>query len=430
MPGCSTGEEAYSIAMLIAEGAAAVREVLRSQDFCLRHERTPAPGGARRSLPGQYRRGRAPGAPGALLRRAKTTATGSSGSCAKWITFAPQNLLQDPPFSRLDLITCRNLLIYLEPEFQKKVVALFHFALREGGHLFLGPAETVSGHDDLFHPISKRWRIYARVGQTRHDIVDFPLIGPSQVSSELHRTPALPAEPRLRAREHFQRDLLERYAPASVLIDGGFSVHAFQGLDRRVPPAPERRPDDQSARPGAGGLAGAVARGGATGDRREAGGRGQTPASDAAAHCGPSGSPSDRSGSARTDEGMLTVSFFEREPVSEARPPDPVEARRPESELEAELSATREELRFTLEQMETSNAELQASNEEIRSINEEFQASNEELETSKEELQSLNEELRTVNNQLQVKVPGAGKANQRSEQPSEQHRDRDTIPRS
>jgi hypothetical protein len=107
---------------------------------------------------------------------------------------------------------------------------------------------------------------------------------------------------------------------------------------------------------------------------------------------------------ARTDQGMLTVSFFEREPVAETRPPGPVEERRPESELEAELNATREELRFTLEQMGTSNAELQASNEEIRSINEEFQATNEELETSKEELQSLNEELRTVNNQFQVKV--------------------------
>ena len=101
---------------------------------------------------------------------------------------------------------------------------------------------------------------------------------------------------------------------------------------------------------------------------------------------------------------MLTVSFFEREVVPEAPRPDSVEERHPRDELEAELNATREELRFTLEQMETSNAELQASNEEIRSINEEFQASNEELETSKEELQSLNEELRTVNNQLQVKV--------------------------
>ena len=319
------------------------------------------------------------------------------------ITFAPQNLLQDPPFSRLDLITCRNLLIYLEPEFQKKVVALFHFALREGGHLFLGPAETVSGHDDLFHPISKRWRIYARVGQTRHDIVDFPLIGPSQVSSELHRTPALPAEPRLRAREHFQRDLLERYAPASVLIDGGFSVHAFQGSTGEFLQHPSGDPTTNLL---------ALAREGLQAPLRAAVQRAidekQEVVADARVRRGGALRPIRIAvrplRPARTDEGMLTVSFFEREPVSEARPPDPVEERRPESELEAELSATREELRFTLEQMETSNAELQASNEEIRSINEEFQASNEELETSKEELQSLNEELRTVNNQLQVKV--------------------------
>src|SRR5918996_3353886 len=92
------------------------------------------------------------------------------------IPSAPKNLLQDPPFSRLDLISCRNLLIYLEPEFQKRVLRLFHFALREGGHLFLGSAETIAGQEDLFHAVSKKWRIYRRIGPTRHEVVDFPLL--------------------------------------------------------------------------------------------------------------------------------------------------------------------------------------------------------------------------------------------------------------
>jgi len=89
------------------------------------------------------------------------------------IVFASQNLLRDPPFSRLDLISCRNLLIYLDPEAQKRVMALFHFALQEGGRLFLGNAETIGRHENLFDTVSKKWRIYRRLGPTRHDIVEF-----------------------------------------------------------------------------------------------------------------------------------------------------------------------------------------------------------------------------------------------------------------
>jgi two-component system CheB/CheR fusion protein len=402
VPGCSTGEEAYSIAMLIAEGAAAVQKTFDLKIFASDVSEHLLPVARAGLYPASIAEDVRPARLERFFEREEDSYR-VRRELREMITFAPQNLLQDPPFSRLDLITCRNLLIYLEPEFQKKVVALFHFALREGGHLFLGPAETISGHDDLFHPISKRWRIYTRVGQTRHDIVDFPLIGPGQVSSELPRTPGLLAEPRLRAREHFQRDLLERYAPASVLIDGDFTVHAFQGPTGEFLQHPSGDPTTNLlalAREGLEApLRAAVRR--ALGEKQEV-------VADARVRRGGALQPIRIAvrplRPARADQDMLTVSFFEREPVSEARPLGPVEARRPERELEAELNATREELRFTLEQMETSNAELHASNEEIRSINEEFQASNEELETSKEEQQSLNEELRTVNNQLQIKV--------------------------
>ncbi|HEU4906819.1 MAG TPA: CheR family methyltransferase, partial [Solirubrobacterales bacterium] len=397
VPGCSTGEEAYSIAMLIAEGAAALQKSFDLKIFASDVSEHLLPVARAGLYPASIAEDVRPAGLERFFDR-EDDSYRVKRELREMITFAPQNLLRDPPFSRLDLITCRNLLIYLEPEFQKKVVALFHFALREGGHLFLGPAETVSGHDDLFHPISKRWRIYTRVGRTRHDIIDFPLIGPSQVSSELHRVPAPSSEPRLRAREHFQRDLLERYAPASVLIDGGFSVHGFQGPTGEFLQHPSGDPTTNLL---------ALAREGLQAPLRAAVQRAmdekQEVVADARVRRGGALRPiriAVRPLRLLTDEGMLTVSFFEREPVAEARPPGPVEERRPESELEAELNATREELRFTLEQMETSNAELQASNEEIRSINEEFQASNEELETSKEELQSLNEELRTVNNQL------------------------------
>src|SRR5262249_3998008 len=91
------------------------------------------------------------------------------------VVFAPQNVLQDPPFSRLDIATCRNLLIYLEPEVQQRVMALMHFGLREGGALFLGTSETVAGSAAMFEPVDKRARIYRRVGPTRHGSAEFPL---------------------------------------------------------------------------------------------------------------------------------------------------------------------------------------------------------------------------------------------------------------
>src|SRR5258705_809693 len=122
-----------------------------------------------------------------------------------------------PPFSRLDLITCRNLLIYLDSEAQKRVVALFHFALREGGHLFLGNAETVGRHENLFDTVSKKWRIYRRLGPTRHDIVEFPLLG-THARLQHAEEPALPDAGPARAAEGGRRPLLDRMPPASVVI--------------------------------------------------------------------------------------------------------------------------------------------------------------------------------------------------------------------
>ena len=175
VPGCATGEEAYSLAMLFL-----TRAQEASKSFDLRIFATDV---AQHILP-TARAGLYPASIAADIgadRLERFFEIEDDSYLAKRvlreaITFAPQNLLQDPPFSRLDLISCRNLLIYLEPEVQRKVLALFHFALRDGGHLFLGPAESVSGQEGLFQPVSKKWRIYRRIGPTRRDIVDFPLI--------------------------------------------------------------------------------------------------------------------------------------------------------------------------------------------------------------------------------------------------------------
>src|SRR5207249_3759107 len=135
------------------------------------------------------------------------------------VIFAFQNLITDAPFSKLDLISCRNLLIYLEPEVQKKVIALLHFALNEGGYLFLGPSETIGRQVDLFEPVSKKWRIYRRIGPHRPERVDFPIVSQETPPGEGKRAPAFGSAQVFDFAHLTQHLLLEAYAPAAVLIN-------------------------------------------------------------------------------------------------------------------------------------------------------------------------------------------------------------------
>jgi two-component system, chemotaxis family, CheB/CheR fusion protein len=176
VPACATGEEAYSLAMLAAERAEFLGKPLSLKIFATDSQED----NLRIAREGIYPAAATAAIGSARLRRFFDALDGSyqvKKNLRELIVFAPQNLLRDPPFSRLDLITCRNLLIYLEPEAQKRVIALFHFALRQDGHLLLGNAETVGRAEDLFDTVSKKWRIYRRLGPTRHDIVSFPSLG-------------------------------------------------------------------------------------------------------------------------------------------------------------------------------------------------------------------------------------------------------------
>ena len=399
VPGCATGEEAYSLAMLFLARA---QEAEESRSISGSSPPTSPTTSCRRRGRVCIRPASQPTSGAERLERffeIEDDSYVAKRVLREAITFAPQNLLQDPPFSRLDLISCRNLLIYLEPEVQRKVLALFHFSLRDGGHLFLGPAESVSGREGLFQPVSKRWRIYRRIGPTRHDIVDFPLIPAVALPAGTERPE--PFSPRA-AIDPFQRALLERFAPASVLIDRHFTAHAFHGPTGDYLQQPGGEPTTNLlalARDGLQApLRSAVQR--AIADNEEASSAGRVKRSGSL----PAGPRRGQAGArGRGADGMLVVSFFERE-QPEAEVNHALEEVMPGSQLEAELLSAREDLRITVEQMEAANEELKASNEEIRSINEELQSSNEELETSKEELQSLNEELNTANNQLQAKV--------------------------
>ena len=404
VPACATGEEAYSLAMLLSEQAAAAGKQFDVSIFAT---------DAREDNLSRGREGIYPQAALASLaaerqRRFFDRLDGTSQvkkELRNMVVFAPQNLLRDPPFSRLDLVSCRNLLIYLEPEAQQRAIALCHFALREGGHLLLGNTETVGRHEALFETVSKKWRIYRRLGPTRHDIVSFPVLGGSaQPRKTMEGTmPPPQAGPAVPAAEMARRVLLERFAPASVLIDRHCHVLYFHGPTGDYLEQPTGEPSTNLFAMARDGLAAklraavreAIAenRGVTVSARVRQGGTNRpvtlvvTPLPAAV----PGG-------------GYLLVRF---DPAPAAASPSGADA--PEQVpndhvLQDELKAARSELHATIASLETANEEMKASNEEITSMNEELQSTNEELETSKEEMQSFNEELHTVNNQLQHKV--------------------------
>jgi len=414
IPGCATGEEAYSLAMLLVEQYSAAHKPLKLQIFATDIDETAL----ETARQGRYPVSIAADIPPERLSRFFTQ-TGSHYQLNKqireFVVFAAQNLISDAPFSRLDLISCRNLLIYLEPEVQRKVISLFHFALNEDGHLFLGSSETVGRHVDLFDTVSKKWRIFRRIGPTRRDIVKFPII----TGYERRGMPQPTAKPLATQEMNFaeltKRHLLDDYAPASVLINRKYEVLYFQGPTGDFLEAPTGEPTRDLI---------AMARQGLQTKLRAAchkAIREEQTISDTSPRvkrnnrwhpCTITVKPIIEPKQA---EGLLLVTFQQREAIEPALTDpeamvEPAEESSLVRQLEYELKATRDDLQSTIEDMESSNEELKASNEEIMSMNEELQSANEELETSKEELQSLNEELSTVNSQLQDKVEELDKA--------------------
>ncbi|HXJ83012.1 MAG TPA: chemotaxis protein CheB, partial [Candidatus Methylomirabilis sp.] len=405
--GCGTGEEAYSLAMLLSEQVQAAPRSGPIQIFAS-DVNDQALDFARA---GVYPESIASDVSASRLSRFFVKGENTyrvNKELREVVVFARQNLIADAPFSRLDLISCRNVLIYLEPEVQKRVLTLFHFSLVEGGRLFLGSAESIGGADDLFDTVSKRWRLYRRIGPTRHDRLDVAVMAQGEPAP--HRDSANAPRPtanHLVAR--MQRMLLERYAPATVVINRRHEILFFSGPIDQFLTQPAGPPTHDLLDRLREGLPSRLRR---MIHRAVAQGLPQTAPDarvrrDAAWHrvrviVEP------LKGSAEAD-GLLLVSFVDREaepgPVLDTAPATPLEGEDTVvRQLEDDLRTSREDLQSTIEEHETSNEELRAANEEVMSVNEELQSTNEELETSKEELQSLNEELNTVNAQLQTKV--------------------------
>lgn len=442
VPGCATGEEAYSIAMLLLEGIHAnpmfSREASPTADGKADlqlgkeslSETTTAPSiqifasdidddAIEFARAGIYPASVVSDVSPERLKRFFVSVGDNHYRISKQlresIVFSHQNLIGDAPFSKLDLISCRNLLIYLEPELQQKVIALFHFALGNDGFLLLGPSESIGRTIDLFETVSKKWRVYHKIGRAGRDSISIPLV---KVDERVRSVPYnLP--PGLRSKS--LKDLAEQlvladYSPAAVLVSRKLEVLYLTGpmVEYFEFPMGELTKDLLAmARAGLGTKLRVACNNAIREGRTVVDNEARVKRNGHYVPCSITVRPLTKPQDA---EGLMLITFQDRETMpaldavtssgSHSSPSGLNQGDDSElvQQLEFELKSMSEELHCTIEEMESSTEELKTSNEEIMSVNEELQSANEELETSKEELQSLNEELSTVNVQLQDKI--------------------------
>ena len=413
VPGCATGEEVFSIAMLLRETMDGLSAAPQVQIFATDIDEN-ALGVARA---GRY--------PAALLdnispeRRARFfIADGGTHVVAKEVrelcVFSPHSVLRDPPFSRIDLVSCRNLLIYFGPEAQNQVIPVFHYALRPEGYLFLGTSENVSGFSDLFLPVEKKQRIFQRrtngapalrlpmqMGAVRPDQA-----GPPTVRHSAAGTIAL--------RQAVEAQVLDRFAPAFVVVNGDGDITYFSARTGRYLESAAGMPTRQLM---------TMARRGLRLELRsmlreavETGlpvTRGSVAVEDEPDRVQLVTLTIEPLRQGQGSERLFLVVFLDEGPaLSRVDAEGRVTATQDGAalRLEQELREARERLQSLIEEYETALEELKASNEELVSLNEELQSTNEELEASKEEQQSTNEELHTVNLELHSKVDALDRA--------------------
>ena len=408
VPGCSTGEEAYTLAILLDELCQELDRGLSMQVFAT----DVNPRAIEVARAGRYPEGIAAHLSPERLRRYFQLEDGIyqiNKALRERLVFAPQDVLKDPPFTRLDLVSCRNLLIYLQPELQRRLLPVFHYALKADGLLLLGSSESIGSFEELFEPLDKKHKLFRRRDGS----------SPVRPLSDLSRR----AEPSTHGREggprHHEatrvgpaadRLILEVFAPACLLVtDRGEIAHVRGRTGAYLEPA-EGHPTFNAlnmAREGLGPELALALRQAASEQqpvvRRDV----RVRTNGAWSRIDLSVQPVTR----RELRGLYLVSF---QPLPDPDP-DPDEStgpkpRRPDP-LEEELQRTKESLQATVEELEASNEELKSTNEELQSTNEELQSTNEELETSKEEMQSLNEELQTVNAELEGKISELSQAN-------------------
>jgi two-component system CheB/CheR fusion protein len=398
VPGCASGEEAYSIAILACEHAARVNSTRAVHIFATDIDGEALATARRGSYSDEIREHVSPERLERFFTREGATYQ-VSRELRELCTISEHSLIKDPPFSSLDLISCRNVLIYLAAELQKKLLPLFHYALRPGGYLLLGPSESLAGHPELFVAVDKKHRLFRRNDSAVRPRVEFPLSGRSSPRSA-ESSPPTPqlAGPSSRKvfSQAFERMVLEEYAPPCAVVNERGDILYAAGRTGRYLHVPVGVPTNNllDLAPGSLRVELRTALANATKNRRKVV-RENVPVE-----------VDDRSRRLRltvrpapglaADSGLFAVVLQE---VGSADEPEAEEAAPASSEqtiveqLENELRTTRAELQSAMEDIESSNEELKSSNEELVSTNEELQSANEELQTSKEEMQSANDEL-------------------------------------
>jgi chemotaxis methyl-accepting protein methylase len=404
VPACSTGEEAYSLAILFKEAQEQIKPARNHilQIFATDLDRDGIEKARAAVFPANIA---ADVSPERLSRFFVPLERGYqlAKPVRELVIFAPQNVAMDPPFTKLDLVSCRNLLIYLTPELQKKLLPLFHYSLNPGGVLFLGNAETIGECTDLFAPLACKARLYRRLESgARPEPVEFPTLFPSVLAGPAPKALERPANLQSQA----EQLLLQRYSPAAALVNDKGDILFISGRTGKYLELPAGKSNLNLF---------AMAREGLRYELDEAFRKALRQ----------KGTVIRRDLKVGTNGGVQRVDLTVQaiaEPAAlrglvmivftdvAARPETKGPARGPHASnarmaaLERDHEQTRQELRTTHKEMQISQEEAKSTNEELQSMNEELQSTNEELTTSKEEMQSMNEELQTLNHELQAKV--------------------------
>ncbi|MBS3908497.1 MAG: SpoIIE family protein phosphatase [Actinobacteria bacterium] len=413
VPGCSTGEEPYSIAMSLLESLEGMPKKPPVLIFATDINEIAI----EKARAGIYPENITADVSPERLQRFFVKVEGGyqiNTVIREMCIFAKHDVTKDPPFSRLDLVSFRNVLIYLNSTLQKKVIPALHYALQPKGYLVLGTSETVDGFIDLFEPVDKKHRIYSKKPAPSRLPVDFATRGYSPEYLEIEKRINMPREiilPKFDVQKEANHIVLEKYAPAGVIVDGNMEILQFRGhTGLFVEPAPGKASLNLLN----------MAREELALDLRTAineAKKTNAPVNkedirikhngnyrDIAIEVIPIKAPSNESyylvlfkeNTAPADSELREAKPGKKKPAEERR-----SVEREIAKLKQELVATKEYLGSTIEEKDAAGEELRAANEEIQSSNEELQSINEELETSKEELQSSNEELTTVNDELQ-----------------------------
>jgi two-component system, chemotaxis family, CheB/CheR fusion protein len=414
-PGCSTGEEAYSLAILLKEcwEALKLQGGPAIQIFATDLDKDAIDKARRGMFPAGIVTDVSP------ERLASFFVHEDDGYRIKkevrdLLVFAPQNLLVDSPFTKVDILCCRNLFIYLNVETQRKLLPVMHYALNPGGLLILGTAESIGGSDRLFSPLDKKWKVFQRreVSERPPLAMPSPALPRERVGTA---EPKKPGEPDMDITYAAQRALLDSYGPPSVVVNSEGDILYVNGRTGKYLEPSSGKVNNNvfaMAREGLREEIGTALQNAATrkttvtanGVRVKSNGGFTT----INLTVRPLAEPAARRGMLLVVFEETTVGQAEKAAENEPKPSEPAAAA---TELEDELRHARERLQASAEEMEATQEELRSANEELQSNNEELQSTNEELNSSKEELQSLNEEMQTVNAELQSKIEELSQSN-------------------